>query len=195
MKIKSIDEMSEILRTLPGVTKKHSEKISNFFISESLSDIESFLFKLKTIKEKISFCKKCNFIAENEKCCNCGRPNLWNILMVVENAQNVIKIDNLDFFNGYFYVLPYLLSTSSKAKQNDYKYPELIKFAKEKNITEAIIVLSPTLEGEMTVAQLTQLFKENNIKSTRAAIGLPMNSNIEYIDGFTIKQAIENRTK
>ncbi|WP_029513134.1 toprim domain-containing protein [Mycoplasmopsis primatum] len=195
MKIKTIDELTKTLSSIPSITKKQAEKLANYLLTVSDQKIVAIIDQIKEAKSKLKSCQKCNFIEENGKCVNCDRADLWNILMVVENVQSVKKIYDLDFFNGYFYVLPYLMSMKPKDQNADFNYSHLLTFAKNKNIKEAIIVLSPTLEGELTTTQLIQIFDENKIKSTRAAIGLPINSNIEYIDGFTIKQAIENRTK
>lgn len=195
MNIKTIDELTKKLLSIPTITKKQAEKLADYILKSPKDEIKQTLEYILDAKDKIGFCKKCNFIVENGKCVNCDRFNLWNTLIVVESVASVKKIFDTDFYNGYFFVLPYLLSMSPKNAKVDFNYEHLVNFIKTKKITEVIIVLSPTIEGQMTTAQLMQICREIDVKATRAAVGLPLNSNIEYIDEFTIKQAIENRTK
>lgn len=192
MEIKTIDELNKTLNKIPGVSKKQADRISNFLLNQPREFSDEIISKINDLKNNITFCPKCCFIVENGKCLNCDRDNVWNILMVVESVQNAKKIFDMNFYDGYFYILPYLLDID---KKDDYNYPNLIKFAKEKKVDEVVLVLSLTLEGSMTNEHLSKLLKENNFKVSRAAIGLPMGANIEYLDSYTIKQSIENRTK
>ncbi|WP_427909823.1 toprim domain-containing protein [Mycoplasmopsis bovis] len=195
MEIKTINELTKKLISIPTITKKQAEKLSDYILKAPKEEISNTLEFILEAKDKIGFCEKCNFIVENGKCVNCDRFNLWNTLIIVESVASVKKIFDTDFYNGYFYVLPYLLSVVPKDAKIDFNYEHLVKFIKLKRINEVIIVLSPTIEGQMTTAQLMQICSEIDVKATKAAVGLPLNSNIEYIDEFTIKQAIENRTK
>ncbi|WP_027334981.1 toprim domain-containing protein [Mycoplasmopsis felifaucium] len=192
MEIKAVKELNEKLATFPGISKKQADKMSNFLLNSSDEYVTELIQCIEALKVNIKFCEQCNFIVENGKCLNCDQNDPWNILMVVENPANVKKISELNFFNGYYYVLPYLMNIKG---QEDYSYSQLLQYAKDKKIEEVVIVLSPTLEGTMTSEHLFNSFKKNNFKVSKAAIGLPMGSNIEYLDGFTIKQSIENRTK
>ncbi|MGV2393606.1 UNVERIFIED_CONTAM: toprim domain-containing protein [Campylobacter lari] len=112
--------------------------------------------------------------------------------MVVENIANAIKLDSLNFYDGYYYIMPYLLDVKAN-NEHDYRYKQLLDFISSKKAIEVVLVLSPTIQGEMTTIHLLKLLKSNNIKVTRAAIGMPMGSSVEYLDEFTIKQSIENR--
>lgn len=196
MEIKKIEELNKVLNTIPGISKKQADRMSNFLLNQNTDYINNLINKIQQLKEKVSFCQKCNFIVEDDKCLNCDRSNLWNILIIVESSVTVQKIDQLNFFNGYYFVIPYLMKIKKQINKDiDYEYKQLIDFAKNHKIEEAVIVISPTLEGSMTTQHIFNLLKKNNIKATKAAIGLPMGSSVEYLDGFTIKQSIENRTK
>ncbi|VEU75580.1 recombinational DNA repair protein [Mycoplasmopsis maculosa] len=188
---KIIQEFKEFITKIPSITKKQSEKITNYLLNTPKEFSEELINNIRKLKDKVSFCEKCNFIKEKEKCLNCAREDVWNILMIVDNIQNAKKIISLDFFKGYFYVMPYLLDLNNKG--NDYNFPQLLEFIREYNPVETVVVLSPTIEGELTTTHLLKLFKNNNINASRAAIGMPLGSNIEYLDEFTLKQSIENR--
>lgn len=194
MEIDAIKELNLLLNKIPGISKKQADKTSNFLLTADENFIKELIEKISNLKKKISFCKRCNYITEDNYCLNCTNKNANSTLMIVENVTNVKKINDLDFFKGYFYVLPYLINLKEKlTKSEKYNYTELIDYINQKDIKEVIIVLSPTLEGEATVSHIMKLLKNKKVKVSRAAIGLPMGSNIDYIDGFTIKQSIKNR--
>ncbi|AIA29706.1 recombination protein RecR [Mycoplasmopsis californica HAZ160_1] len=193
MKIETLETANEILKKIPGISKKQAERISTFLLNSKPEFTDELCQKLQNIHIKIEFCPKCNFIKENNSCLNCDDTLKTNSLMIVESFATANKIDGLGIFLGYYFVLPYLLELKKQIEKNDYNYEQLFSFVEKHNFEEIIIVISPSLEGEMTTAHLTNLFKEKSIKVSRAAIGMPMGSSLEYLDTFTIKQAINNR--
>lgn len=193
MKIKTIEKANEILNKIPGISQKMANKISSFLLNSDIEFIHQLNNSLMDIKTKIEFCSKCNFIREENKCLNCDDSLKSNSLMIVESSNTLNKIDEMGIFFGFYFVLPYLMSIKNQLKNTDYQYQQLFEFISEHNFEEVIIVLSPSLEGEMTTTHLLNLLAEKGIKATRAAIGIPMGSNLEYLDSFTIKQAIKNR--
>ncbi|QBF34693.1 recombination protein RecR [Mycoplasmopsis phocirhinis] len=194
MRIKTIEKANEILKKIPGITKKQAEKFTTFILNQDLNFCEELTQNILDIKTKMEFCQECNFIRENGKCLNCDEAIKNNTLMVVENITTLNKIDDMGIFLGFYFVLPFLINVKEHArKEKEYEYNQLFDYIAKNNIKEVIIVISPTLEGEITTTHLLKLMANKNIKASRAAIGLPMGSNLEYLDTFTIKQAIKNR--
>ncbi|EGV00092.1 recombination protein recr [Mycoplasmopsis columbina SF7] len=193
MQIETIESLNKKLTSLPGISKKQAEKISNFLMQVDKEYLDDLIEHFMSLKKRISFCSKCNFIEEDNKCLSCYENKEKN-LMIVESPAIVKKISNMDFFKGYFYVLPSLVTIKAQLKDElDLDFSHLLNFIRDKNINEVIIVLSPTIDGEITTNYLMNKLDEEKIKNSRAAIGMPMNSNIDYLDTFTIKQSIENR--
>ncbi|VEU78412.1 toprim domain-containing protein [Mycoplasmopsis columbinasalis] len=183
------------LTALPGITKKQAEKIITHLLKTAKSEIEELVTSLKEVKASVDFCPKCNFLRHNESCLNCDQVHNPKII-VTESIAAVQKLKQMDFFDGYFYVLPTLFTNKTKPiKESEKETQHLINFLLFKEIQDVIIVLSPTIDGEITTYRLMELLSEANFKVSRAAIGMPVNSNLDYLDTFTIKQAIENRTK
>ncbi|TQC51592.1 recombination protein RecR [Mycoplasmopsis mucosicanis] len=193
MKIKTIDEANEFLRKIPGISKKQADKITSFILNQPKDFTDELTQKLNNIHTEISFCSKCNFIKEHNKCLNCDDVFKTKNLMIVESSTSLNKIDEMGVFLGYYFVLPYLMSAKKTNSAVDYNYPQLLSFINQHEFEEVIIVLSPTLEGELTTNHLITLLEAQKLNVSRAAIGLPLGSNIEYLDSFTIKQAINNR--
>lgn len=196
MEINVIEELIFELRKLPGVSRKQAEKIVNYLIADDNTYVEALIASIKNLKSQISYCPECNFIRENNYCPNCDNTSRLDTLMIVESSKALEKIDAMNFYHGYYYVLPFLMSIKEKiAKDMNYDYQALFNYINKKHLNEVIIVLSPTLEGEMTTTHLLKLCEKYNIKTTRAAIGMPLGSNLEYLDSFTIMQSIKNRDK
>ncbi|QSF13394.1 toprim domain-containing protein [Mycoplasma sp. Mirounga ES2805-ORL] len=195
MQIETIENLVKKLISIPGISKKQAEKMANFFVLQDKEYIDELAQLIQDIKKNISYCEKCNFITDKNVCSICSKPNKDNILMVVDNVVNCQKLINMEFYNGSYYILPYLMNLNDQLASKKYEYEQLIDFIKKNNFGEVIIVLSPSLEGEMTTTHLLKLLEKNKIIATRAVIGMPMNSNLEYLDKFTIMQSIINRNK
>ncbi|UUD35394.1 toprim domain-containing protein [Mycoplasmopsis caviae] len=196
MKIETIEKLNQVLNTIPGISKKQADKMSNFFLNQDQEYIDNLVKNIYDLKNNITYCSICNFIKENNKCLVCDDKSRYNFLMIVENVATLRKIDDMDFYSGYYYILPYLLSLKGNKEIKNYDYTELMNYIQRKKFEEVIIVLSPSLEGEMTTSHLLKLISSQfKVKVSRAAIGMPMGSNLEYLDTFTIKQSIENRNK
>ncbi|MCS4536731.1 MULTISPECIES: toprim domain-containing protein [unclassified Mycoplasma] len=194
MKIKTIEKANEILKKIPGISKKQAEKFTYFVLNQNFEFAQELAQNILDIKTKIEFCSDCNFIREDGKCLNCDEPIKNKTLMIVESVTTLNKIDDMGIFLGYYFVLPYLMSAKGQTKkENEYSYTQLFDYIEKHNFDEVIIVISPSLEGEITTTHLLKLLANKQIKVSRAAIGMPMGSNLEYLDTFTIKQAIKNR--
>ncbi|WP_416738083.1 toprim domain-containing protein [Mycoplasmopsis meleagridis] len=193
MKIKTIEELNEKLAYFPGISKKQAEKMSNFLLTQEEKYIDELIDKLINFKKKINFCPQCNLLRENDFCSNCNEEKENNSLIIVENVAVSNRLSNFNVFQGYFYVLPYIIEPKSDLLDDKYEYNELFEYIAKHNFEEIIIMLSPSLNGELTTNYLLEKLKESKIKCTRAAIGMPMNSSIDYLDAFTLKQSLENR--
>lgn len=187
-----LEEFQKILTNLTKISKKQSEKISEEILTVSDKDFAFFINSLQNIKSKYSFCELCHGLKKERQCSICFDVSRDNVLLVLENFNNIIKFEKLNFYHGKYYVLPYLINSKNlNLSINEKMYKELLNYAK--NFEEVILALSPTLEGEMSTIRLMNFLKEHNVKVSRLAIGLPMGSNIDYLDGLTLEQAIKNR--
>ncbi|UUM19081.1 toprim domain-containing protein [Mycoplasma sp. 1018B] len=194
MKINSIENLINKLTLFPGISKKQAEKMSNFLLIKDQNYLNDLINSFEQIKKRLSFCNDCNYIKEDNICLNCKNLTFNNeILMIVESIQAVNKLINNQIFSGIFYVMPYLIDAKMQANDNKTEFEHLINYLSKNKFKEVIIVLSPTLQGELTTNLLINKLNQENIKCSRAAIGMPINSNIDYLDPFTIKESIINR--
>lgn len=188
-----ISDLSNKLSGFLKISKKQSEKITSEILTLDQQDFKLLLETITNIKNQYSFCQYCHGLKFNNKCEICFDNHRDNILLVLEDFNNILKFENLNFYYGKYYVLPFLLNTKNLIILEDKNNPfiQFVNYAKQ--FDEVIFALSPTLNGVMTTIKLEELLSKENIKHSRLAIGVPMGSNIEYLDGLTLEQAIKNR--
>ena len=188
-----IDEFAK----LPSIGRKTAQRLAMHITKQSMEDIEQFSKALIETKKKIKFCKTCMNITENEECkiCCSDRRNK-NVICVVEEPQDVFAIEKTNEFKGVYHVLHGRISPLDGIGPNEIKLRELIMRLNESSgntITELILALNPTVEGETTILYISKLVKPLGIKISRIARGIPIGADIELTDEVTLAKAMEGR--
>ncbi|MBN8569325.1 MAG: recombination protein RecR [Ignavibacteria bacterium] len=188
-----IDEFAK----LPSIGRKTAQRLAMHVTKQSMEDIEQFSKALIETKKKIKFCKTCMNITENDECkiCCSDRRNR-NVICVVEEPQDVFAIEKTNEFKGVYHVLHGRISPLDGIGPNDIKLRELIMRLDESSgnsVTELILALNPTVEGETTILYISKLVKPLGIKISRIARGIPIGADIELTDEVTLAKAMEGR--
>jgi recombination protein RecR len=149
-------------------------------------------------EERIKFCKKCFNFSEGDLCKICNdKTRDDSLLCVVETVVDLYSIEQSGIFKGYYHVLHGAISPIEGILPDNIKIKELlIRLKTDKNIKEVIIATNPTSEGNATAAYIFQQISQNisfPIKISRIATGIPVGTELEYIDKITLSKAIENR--
>lgn len=200
----SILNLIESFKKLPGIGEKSAERLAFSIIDFDKEDVETFSESLLAVKNNIKTCTKCNHITENEVCDLCldsGRDK--KTLCVVEDAKSVIMFEKLSVYNGLYFVLDGLISPLDKIGPEDINLDKLIERIKSENISEVILAIKPTIEGETTSLYILKLLEEINATSdgeskvdvSRIAHGIPLGVDMEYIDSLTLELALQDRKK
>ena len=143
---------------------------------------------------KILHCQSCNNFSETRLCdiCQNSERNTHQIC-IVETPAELAAIENSRNFNGRYFVLMGKISPLDGIGPQDLHLDKLVQKIADEQMTEVIIALSPTIEGQTTLHFIKALLQPFNIKITQLAYGLPSGGEIEYLDGRTIGYALENR--
>ncbi|MGC8976955.1 MAG: recombination mediator RecR [Candidatus Ratteibacteria bacterium] len=187
-----IEKLLEKLKKLPGIGPKSAERIIYYLIQEKDSEVISLGETIIALKNKVKLCKRCFNFSDGELCNICLDEKRENIICVVEEVKDLISIEKTNF-KGKYHVLWGKLSLIDNVKPEQLKIPQLIERIKNENVEEVIIATNPTLEGENTGIYISEILKKIGVKHSRLAIGLPLGSELEYIDTQTLKMAIEGR--
>lgn len=192
-----LDVLIDEFAKLPSIGRKTAQRLAMHVTKQSMEDIEQFSKALIETKKKIKFCKTCMNITENDECkiCCSDRRNR-NVICVVEEPQDVFAIEKTNEFKGVYHVLHGRISPLDGIGPNDIKLRELIMRLDESSgnsVTELILALNPTVEGETTILYISKLVKPLGIKISRIARGIPIGADIELTDEVTLAKAMEGR--
>ena len=187
------DQTVEAFRCLPGVGSKTAQRMLLHLLERDRTRGELLVRLLGESLEKIKNCALCRNISETEICEICrDQRRDKSMLCVVESPSDVIAIEQASAFNGLYFVLSGTLSPIEGRGGEEIGVPDLIKRCQE-NISEVIVAVSSTVEGEATSFFLFESLRHSNIKISRIAQGVPRGGELELVDGLTLSHAFEGR--
>ena len=191
----SLESLIECFSKLPDVGKKTAERFAlyTFFHMDEV-ELTDFSNALLSIKKDIHICPSCGNMTEDSLCsiCQDSTRNHRQVL-VVETIKDLITIERVNEFKGIYHVLNGAISFSRGIGIQDLNIESLTKKVKNKEIDELILATNATIEGETTARYLYELYRNDDVKITRIAHGLPVGSDLSYADEMTILKAFEGR--
>ncbi|MBM3248661.1 MAG: recombination protein RecR [Candidatus Omnitrophica bacterium] len=191
---KSLEELIAKLVKLPGIGRRSAERIALFLLQSSDADVKNLTGAIIRAKQNIRLCKVCNILTEGEVCQICQNPARDNsTICVVEEPKDVLAFEKTAKFQGLYHVLMGSISPLDGRGPEELKIKELIDRIKNKNIKEIIIATDSDTEGETTAIYLNKIIKPLGVKVTRIGLGIPVGSNLEYIDSTTLTHSLESR--
>lgn len=190
---KSLEDLIEYFKLLPGVGAKTAERYALLMLDTSKEDIEGFAKALVDCKNNIHTCKQCGNYSEDETCLICQDTTRNNkVICVVQSAKDIIAMEKTREYNGVYHVLHGVISPRKGVLPEDLNISELMKRV-DNGVEEVILATNLTLEGETTALYLAKLLEEKDCLVTRIAHGLPMGGHLDYADELTLIKALEGR--
>ena len=187
----AVDEFSK----LPGIGRKTALRLVLHLLNQEKEDVTHFGETLIKLRNEIKHCKSCNTISDTDICNICNDLSRdTSVICVVENARDVMSIENTHQFKGIYHVLGGIISPMDGIGPNDLKIDTLKNKIEEGIVKELIFALSTTMEGDTTNFYLYKKFKNYNIKITTLARGVAIGDELEYADEITLGRSIVNRT-
>lgn len=182
------------LAKFPGVGKKTATRLAFFILRQPTSESTALASAILDLKEKIRFCSRCFHITETDPCDLCtdaGRDD--SLLCVVEEPQDVLAIERSHSFRGRYHVLHGALSPLDGIGPDELKISELLQRLEGGTVREVVVATNFTVEGEATALYLARQIRPLGVRVTRLAHGIPMGSDLEFVDEATVNQAIAGR--
>ena len=190
----SLKNLIESFKILPGIGEKTAERLAFHLINEDKEKTDFFAKSITDAKEKIRKCSICNGITDKEVCDICSNNNRnKEILCVVEDPKSIFLFEKIGTFNGDYHVLDGLISPLDGIDPDDIGIENLVKRVQSSNYNEIIIAVKPSIEGETTALYIKKIIEGMNIKVTRIASGVPIGTDMEYIDSMTLERALNDR--
>ena len=181
------------LKRLPGIGNKTAERLSYYIINQDEIYLNEFSDILGSIKHKISFHEICGFFCdENKNCLVCGdETRQSDLVCVVKEAKDVFSFEKAGY-KGIYHVLGGLLSPLDNIGPEDIRINELGNRI-DSSINEVIIALDGSIEGDATTLYISDVLSEHNIVISKLARGIPMGSQLDYIDDITLMRSLQER--
>lgn len=188
-----VRNLIDSLKNLPGIGEKSAERLAFSILNFENEKIDTFanaLFEIKNIKR----CPICNNITDMDKCYICNDENRDNqTIFVVEKAKDIVLFEKMGNYKGVYHVLDGLISPLEGINPEDINLEKLVNRVKENNVKEVIVVLKPSIEGETTTQYIKKILSKYDVRVSKIPIGIPMGTDIEYIDSMTLEMAFEDR--
>lgn len=192
---KLVDEF----KRLPGIGHKSAQRLAFYILRRPDADVERLANSLLEVKQKIVFCSQCNNLTDINPCAFCGSPNRdRSIICVVEEPYNLVAVEKTRSFKGLYHILHGCLSPIRGIGPDELMIANLLpRLMPEKNegveVKEIILATNPNTEGEATANYIARLIKPLGVKVTRIGMGMPVGSDMEFVDEVTMDKALANR--
>lgn len=190
----SIKNLIDSFKNLPGIGDKTAERLAFSVLSFDDNMMTNFANSIVDVRDKIRKCTICNNIAEDEKCSIClNSSRKVDTVFVVEKPKDVFLFEKLGIYDGLYHVLGGVISPMDGIGPDDIFINSLIDRIENGEIKEVILALKPNLEGETTMQYIIKVLSRYDVHVSKLATGVPMGTDIEYIDSLTLEMALEQR--
>ncbi|MCK5856823.1 MAG: recombination protein RecR [Bacteroidales bacterium] len=182
------------LSKLPGVGKKTALRLAIHLLRRDEEDVERLGNSLIQMRNNIKFCKRCHNISDSELCDICNSPKREHAtICVVENINDVIAIENTAQYQGAYHVLGGIIAPMEGIGPADLNIESLFQRIQDEEITEVIMALPTTVEGDTTNFYIYRNLSKSLGKITTISRGVSIGDELEYTDEITLGRSILNR--
>ena len=196
---RQITELIERLSSLPGLGKKSATRIALYLLKKPEAEAEALASALLAVKREIRLCSECHDYTDRDPCQRCSDPRMdRGLVCVVESSADLAAIEASGLFRGLYHVLGGVINPLSGIGPDDLFIGDLvgrIRASGEKGepVREVLIATGSSTEGESTLSYLADLLKGEGLVVTKLARGLPKGMDLEFVDGGTLRDALEFR--
>lgn len=189
-----LEQLIEALRCLPGVGPKTAQRMAFQLLERGRDNGKHLAKTLQNAMDNINHCKSCRTFSESELCKLCSSSHRdRSLLCIVESPIDMVAVEQMGSYRGFYFVLMGHLSPLDGIGPDDLGMKELNVLISQYEIKEVILATNPTVEGEATAHYISELIKPYSIKVSRIAHGVPLGSELEYIDCGTLARAFSGR--
>ena len=190
----ALDALIQALRVLPGVGAKSASRMAFHLMQHERSGALQLAQALEHACSHVRHCATCHTLTESEICNMCADPDRDRTqLCVVETPADQAAIERTSTFRGLYFVLMGKLSPLDGVGPKDLGFEKLSERCNDGLVKEVILATNFTAEGEATAHVISEGLKARGLRPTRLARGVPVGSELEYVDLGTIAHALVDR--
>ncbi|MBV8470169.1 MAG: recombination protein RecR [Burkholderiaceae bacterium] len=192
--VSALEALIAALRHLPGVGQKSAQRMAYHLLQHDRQGALLLSDALKAAHEQVLHCERCHTFSESAICDIClDATRDPRLLAVVETPADQSALERTGSYRGYYFVLQGRVSPLDGVGTEEIGVAKLLARAEEGGVEEVILATSFTAEGEATAHVLAQALRARGIRATRLARGVPVGSELEYVDLGTIAHALVDR--
>ncbi|MBQ7180745.1 MAG: recombination protein RecR [Bacteroidaceae bacterium] len=186
----AVSEMSR----LPGIGQKTALRLVLHLLRQEREEVETLARSLVELRRGIHYCRICHNLCDSDLCDICAKSSRdKSTVCVVENVQDVMAIENTQQYNGVYHVLGGVISPMEGVGPGDLTIENLVERVREGGISEVILALSPTMEGDTTNFYIYRKLQGLSVKISVIARGIAQNDELQYTDEVTLGRALAGR--
>ena len=192
--VNSLDVLIQALRRLPGVGAKTAARMAFHLLQHDRAGARQLAQALQDAAEHVHHCERCHTFTEAEVCSTClDSQRDASKLCVVETPADQSAMERTGAFKGLYFVLMGRLSPLDGVGPHEIGLHQLLARASEEVVQEVILATSFTGEGEATAHVIAEALRSRGVQVTRLSRGVPLGSELEYVDLGTIAHALIDR--
>lgn len=189
-----LDALVQALRRLPGVGVKSAARMAFHLLQHDREGALALSRALAEAAASVRHCERCHTFTQAPVCEVCLDPERdATRLCVVESPSDQAALERTGAFHGLYFVLMGRISPLDGIGPRDIGLKKLLDRASDGVVQEVILATNFTAEGETTAHVVSEALKSRGLQVTRLARGVPVGSELEYVDLGTIAHALADR--
>ncbi len=189
-----LQKLINLISRLPGIGQRSAQRIALYLIKNKQELMIPLGDSVKETAEAVKKCNNCGILDVIMPCKICSSENRTKTtICIVEDMADVWAFERSGYHKGLYHVIGGLLSASKNFTEQDLKLNRLKERIENNKVHEVILALSATIEGQTTALVIKEALETLNIKISQLAYGVPVGSEIHYLDDNTIGAALESR--
>lgn len=183
------------LCVLPNVGPKTAQRMAFTLLQQNREGASQLVTALSEALKQVHNCTSCHTFCEGELCAICAdKKRDVTRLMIVQMPADIVAMEAARCHDGLYFVLMGQVNPTQNMDLGQIALEKLIARLVNSPVEEIIIATSFTAEGDATAYILAELFKGQSYKVSRLARGMPLGSELEYVDAGTLAQAVYERS-
>ncbi len=182
------------LATLPGIGRRTAMRMALHLLRREKHEVSRFSEAVRRLRDEVRYCSECCNISDRPVCDICDSPGRdRSIVCVVEDIRDVIAIENTRQFKGLYHVLGGVINPMEGLGPEDLNTRQLFERIGKGGVSEVVLALGATLEGDTTGFYLHRKLKEQGIDVSQIARGISIGGELEQVDEVTLGRSIADR--
>jgi len=189
-----IERLVAGLKRLPGIGEKSATRLAFYILGAPDGQVQELADAIGRLKQEIVLCETCFDLTDNSPCEICRDPRRDpSLLCVVEEPADLAAVEKSGRFRGLYHVLGGAFSPIDGVGPDELRVKELLSRVGAGGVVEVVLATNPNAEGDATAHYLAEELREQEVRLTRIAYGMPLGGDLEYADHVTVGICIENR--